>query len=378
MATLTPINAASPLDTSNDTRAAFAAGSNNSSETLSFALDNVDELFESMTTASWTIEYRQQGRSDDTLTLRLRVMSGATVLAAADAGGTFVTANADVQSATDVTTGPTAFAYVNTTATKTEWDAATVEIQQFYIQNMGPDSAFIEVDWFQLTGTYELAAIPAEPDDADHLHIATSPTVTQIHDVTVDHADHLHTATSPDVSQTHDVAPESAIHLHAATSPTVDITHIVAPLTATHVHTADSPSVTQIHEVQPSGSAHLHVADSPIVTQTHIVAPNDATHLHTADSPTVEVKSIIVPNDTVHLHTADSPTIDQTYKVLQITTAGIARSANFTEEAVGGKLMVLHKDNGVFVRGELVEQDPGVFKLDGTNNQVIAVEFIET
>lgn len=376
MATLTPISAASPLDASDDSRHTFTAGT---TETASFALaDIADSLFETMSSASWTVEYLQSGRSDDTLSLSIRIVNGATILAAADSGGTFATVNSNVTNTTDTTTGPTAFAYVNTTADLATWNGASVELQQTYTQNMGPDDAAIGVDWFQLTGEYVVSAVPVEPDDADHLHVTDSPTVTQIHTVVVDSADHLHTATSPTVTQTHEVAPEFTTHLHVADSPTVDITHIVEPLDAVHDHVADSPAVTQVHTVQPSGSAHLHVTDEPVVTQTHIVAPNDATHLHTADSPVVTVKSIIAPDESVHLHTADSPTIDQTYKVLQITTAGIARSANFTEEAVGGKLMVLHKDNGVFVRGELVEQDPGVFKLDGTNNQVIAVEFIET
>ncbi len=87
-------------------------------------------------------------------------MSGSTVLAAADSGGTFVSVNANVTNTADATAGPTAFAYVNTTADKTTWDAAVVEIQQTYSQQMGPDNASIEVDWFQLTGTYDPAATP--------------------------------------------------------------------------------------------------------------------------------------------------------------------------------------------------------------------------
>lgn len=307
MATLTPINAASPLNASDNTRHAFTV---RATETTSFALDNVDADFDTMLTASWTIEYRQQGRSDDTLSLGLRVMSGGTVLAAANSGGTFVTVNSNVTTTTDVTAGPTAFAYVNTTATKTDWDAAVVEISQTYSQNMGPDNAFIEVDHFQLTGTYDLAATPITPNDG------------------------------------------------------------------VHGHTADSPVVTQVHELVVSETLHTHNTDSPLVTQQHVVSPSETLHGHTADSPVVAITHIINPSDGPHGHTADSPVINQTYKVLRVSSTGQARSSNFAEEITTGKLMILDKDSGVTVHGEIVET-AGPFKLDGTNQQVQAVEFIE-
>lgn len=105
-------------------------------------------------TLSWFVEYRQAGRSDDTLGLDIRVMSGATVLAAADAGGTYATVASGITSATDVTAGPTAFAYVNTSATKDQWDVAQVDLQQRYTVSMGSDGAQVQTDYVQFTGTY--------------------------------------------------------------------------------------------------------------------------------------------------------------------------------------------------------------------------------
>jgi sugar lactone lactonase YvrE len=107
----------------------------------------------SVSALNWLLEYRQQGRSNDTLGIAVRIMNGATVLAAADAGGTFATVNANVTSATDTSTGPTAFAYVNTAANKATWEAGSVEIRQSYTQNAGPDGTHIEVDWAQFTGS---------------------------------------------------------------------------------------------------------------------------------------------------------------------------------------------------------------------------------
>lgn len=329
MAALTPLNAVSPLDASDNTYHSFTV---DITETTSFALDDVDTDFLSMDTASWTIEYRQQNRADDTVGLSLRVMSGAIVLAADDSGGTFVTVNSNVTNTTDTTDGPTSFAYVNTGATETDWNNATVEIQQTYSKTKGNDGVRIDVDMFELTGTYSQAVIyNVEVDNTSHLHTATSPTTTIVNNVEVDSATHLHTSTSPALSQIHDIVSQS--------------------------------------------TAHLHTASSPSLTQNHDLGVQSAVHLHTASSPTIAVISIVQPDNAVHLHTAQSPSINQVHKVLRIRPDGTAESANFTEDSIAGKLMILDKDSGVTVHGELIED--AAFVLDGDNEQVIAFEFIE-
>ena len=116
MASLTPIQGASPLDSSDDARLLFTVNTN--LEVLTRLLDNVDADFGNMDTLSWKVEYLQVGRNDDTIGLDVRVMNDATVLAAANSGGTWTVVDADVTNDTDVTAGPTAFVYVNTSASK--------------------------------------------------------------------------------------------------------------------------------------------------------------------------------------------------------------------------------------------------------------------
>lgn len=110
--------------------------------------------FVTMLTLSWAVEYRQSARVDDTLGLDIRVMSGATVLAAADAAGTYAAVSSAITSATDVTTGPTAFAFVNTSASAATWAAGQVDLRQRYTVSMAADAASVQVDFVQLTGTY--------------------------------------------------------------------------------------------------------------------------------------------------------------------------------------------------------------------------------
>ena len=85
------------------------------------------------------------GWGDDTYGMNVRIVSGATILAAANAGGTYVT----VQAASNIWGASKSFpainfAYVNTTATKAQWDAATIEYQQTYTKTKGSDAAHIE------------------------------------------------------------------------------------------------------------------------------------------------------------------------------------------------------------------------------------------
>jgi hypothetical protein len=96
------------------------------------------------------------GWVDDTLGLNIRVMDedGTTGLAAADSSGTYATVASPITSTTDVSTGPTAFAYINTGARRADWLYARVQLQQSYALTMSTDGAHVQVDLVQLTGTY--------------------------------------------------------------------------------------------------------------------------------------------------------------------------------------------------------------------------------
>jgi hypothetical protein len=151
MATLTPINAAFPLDDSDNVYLSFTT---DTTQVLSRALDNVDEHFLTMDSLSWTVEYSQEFRVDDTLDLRIRIVNGATILAAATAGGNFQTVAANVTNTADETAGPTPFAYVNTTADKATWNGASVELEQVFTATMMADGCRIRVDWVEFTGEF--------------------------------------------------------------------------------------------------------------------------------------------------------------------------------------------------------------------------------
>ncbi len=124
------------------------------------SLGDTPANFASMLTALFNVRYRQQGRAasnPDTYGLQIRIVNGATILAAADSGGTFQSVAANITTTTFTNTGAVAFTYVNTTASKTTWDGAVVEIRQTYTQTGSKDGGHVEVSAFEITGTYVVA-----------------------------------------------------------------------------------------------------------------------------------------------------------------------------------------------------------------------------
>lgn len=145
-------------------RAASPGGSENRNTDLdtSFTLIDTPSDFGTMADLSWQVRYRADNATgDDTLTLAIRIVNGATILAAANSGGTFQTVRTGQNSTwpTTQTNSPvTAFSYVNTTADKATWDGAEVEIRSTHSANMSPDDNTCIVDTLQFTGNYVLGA----------------------------------------------------------------------------------------------------------------------------------------------------------------------------------------------------------------------------
>jgi hypothetical protein len=158
--TQTYLNIDEPI-ASADTARAEGPSKVNDADT-SFLLANTPSDLSTMDTLSWRLVYYRYSTTDDTVGLQIRIVTetGGTVLAAADSGGTFhqVVANGREGVSPNgnyITSGVTAFPYVNTTATKAQWDDARVELRQTYAQNMGADTAaVIMVDTLEITGTY--------------------------------------------------------------------------------------------------------------------------------------------------------------------------------------------------------------------------------
>jgi hypothetical protein len=109
------------------------------------------------------IKHENDGSNFDSYGLYVRIMSGATVLAAANSGGTkqavvAEAAQADAATLTNIGPSEVVFAWFKTDATQGEWNAATIEWDQTYSQSMGNDSGrFVAYT----TGTIEITYTPS-------------------------------------------------------------------------------------------------------------------------------------------------------------------------------------------------------------------------
>ena len=196
MATLTPLTVGnatgtySPAWTSapngalgDNSDATFGTVESNGTGTYDqgWELANVDADFASILTLSVVLRYRWTATPNGLTTwdtLGCRIMSGATVLAAADSGGSFKTIASSITTTTITNSASSAFAYVNTGATKTQWDAAVVEIRISQTKSKGGDTtprAIYEADF---TGTYTAAAgVTASPTAASMALSGATPAV---------------------------------------------------------------------------------------------------------------------------------------------------------------------------------------------------------
>lgn len=117
-------------------------------------IDNVTINVPQINYVTVTGDYRLYNLSDDTIELKLRLMNGATVMAAADAGGTFQSFMGPIgPNDASYTTGSTRtpipapydtfeFTYFNSSASQADWDATTLEGEQVYTNNMGGDGGY--------------------------------------------------------------------------------------------------------------------------------------------------------------------------------------------------------------------------------------------
>jgi len=120
--------------------------------------DQPDTALGNMATLSHALTYRLVGTLiSDTYALNVRVVCGSKILAAANSGGTFASVDSNVTNTSYTTSSATAFAYVNTSATRNDWNNAKIEVQQDATLST-VDGCYIQVDLVALTGTYTEAA----------------------------------------------------------------------------------------------------------------------------------------------------------------------------------------------------------------------------
>lgn len=83
------------------------------------------------------------------------------------------------------------------------------------------------------------------------------------------------------------VEPDNVTQTHVATEPTITQVHEIQPNNSVHDLVSGSPTIEQGVNIVPDNAVQAHVAQQPALTQIHILQPNSAVHEHTAGRPTI-------------------------------------------------------------------------------------------
>lgn len=311
LGTLVP---ASPLDASNDSRLAFPT---DSSTEVSRALGNPPVDFASMVDASWQVEYRLgAAKNNDTYGLSIYIANGATMLAGASstlADGQ--TVDADVVSTTDTMSAVTAFTYVNASATKAQWDGASVYLVQDWNKSQAGDGVGIEVDYVAITGNYSTSDIVLADDLEVSVEVST-PAMAQTHVIAADDLDSAVELSTPTVAQTHHLAADDLDSAVELSTPTF---LQVAPLLADDLEVGSELSTPALLQVAPLLADDLDVSTeltSPTIAQTHKLTADDLdVSLEVSTPDLLQISQMLADDLDVSLEVS-TPSMVQTHHLL--------------------------------------------------------------
>jgi hypothetical protein len=132
------------------------------SEIISFNLTDMPTDFLSMTDVKIQVRYRVVGRVDDTLGMAAQIYAAdfSATLAAGTSGGALKSITTNQAQTTFGNSSLETFPYVNTSATKAQWDNAVIDFRQSIAASMSNDGAKIEVSAIEITGTYVASTPP--------------------------------------------------------------------------------------------------------------------------------------------------------------------------------------------------------------------------
>jgi len=141
-----------------DTNFGFVNDSSVGIYTQGWELGNMPIDFITMR-SNFSIQLRYAWGTTPTLaiwnSLEARIVSGATILAASTAGGAFQSIATSITTTTPTNSAVVGFSYVNTTADKTTWDSAVVELLIDRARNKGGSSEEQRVFALSVTGEYD-------------------------------------------------------------------------------------------------------------------------------------------------------------------------------------------------------------------------------
>lgn len=217
--------------------------------------------------------------ADDTLGCEIRIMNGATVLAAGDSGGAWVTLASNTAGPTSsINTNVIDFAYVNTGASEATWNGASVEYRQRHVKLKGNDACYVSSSAItnNITFTYtQKSTFNLLADNISSATTVSTPSASQVVDCLADNISSATTVSTPDVGQIHNIDAGNIQSASTVSTPAIAQEHV---LLADNIQSATTVSVPDVNEVTALLADNVSAAtavSTPALAQEHTLLANN-------------------------------------------------------------------------------------------------------
>lgn len=241
----------------------------------SFLLSDVNTDLGNMDTLSWQVRYRVTGAQTNTRSLGIRILTedGATLLAGQDDLGDFATVASAISNTTFQNSSVTQFAYVNTAATKAQWNNARVILRLTISKSMAGDTNGVRVDTLQITGTYTAASNILTADSGSFSLSGQSATLRVGRKVSADAASFTHSGQSASLEASREITAESASFALSGQDASFQTTRRLAADAGSFAHTGQDASLEAGRKVAAdSGTYSLSGQDASLEAARRLVA----------------------------------------------------------------------------------------------------------
>lgn len=342
------------MATSTVTVGSFSGFTAGATSVVSVALSNTPVDFATMNTLAMQAGVAWASSNvDDQMSLNIRIVNGATILAAADAGGTFQALEPIWTNTTSGTTNVVSFTYVNLTADQATWDGASVEVEQVYAAIMKADGGVVssvgamtfDIDYDVAVASDDLLA-----DDVEASSEVTTVAIGQTHATLADDVESLSEVTTVPLGQLHGILANDLESASEVSVPTLAEAAGTDELLANDVEATSEVTAVAVGQEHGLLSTSVEAASevgSPAVGQEHGLLSTSVEATSEVTSPALEEGSTtdaLLADDVEATSEVTTSAIGQTHDLLSTGTEATSEVTSPALGEAGGEDALLAND----------------------------------
>lgn len=259
-----------------------------------YLLDNMPGDFGTMDDLSVQLRYGWSATPSNTtwptLGARVVVESNGTILAGATAGGGYQTVASSITATTPTNSSVTGFTYVNTSASKADWDDANLQIVMVRDRSKGGGGQGQRVYAGDVTGNYSIAVGEDVllADDVESASETGTPVIGQKHVILADDTESASETQLGVLGQKHVLLADDTESTSETSTPVVNE---VVPLFADDTEATSevtTPVIAQLHIILANDTESASETSAPVITQEQTLLV-----VHTESSSEVSIPVLV-------------------------------------------------------------------------------------